>query len=164
MGFNSADYLEQVAMNLGENYQKPSDENFVRTVGLSRAKFQDRVELLKGYIQDQKPRFPLTKSGFQSQLNRENQLLLTLLYLRNYPTFIHLGLQFGISESSSNQIYPKISAILVKILPVKSRQALFDEPLETLRVDVTEPPRERPNKGQPADFSGKKTDTPSKFN
>ena len=151
-------------MNLLENYQKQSDENFVRTVGLSLAKFQYLVELLKGYIQDQKHRFPLTKSGLKSKLNMENQLLLTLLYLRNYPTFIQLGLQFGISESYSNKIYHKISAIMVKILHVKSRQALFEEPLETLIVDVTEQPIERPNKGQKAYFSGKKNDTPSKFN
>jgi hypothetical protein len=142
-------------MNLFETYQKQSDENFVRTVGLWLAKFQYLVELLKGYIQSQKHRFPLTQSGLNSKLSMENQLLLTLLYLRNYPTVIQLGLHFGISESYSNKIYHKISAIRVTILPVKSRQALFEEPLETLIVDVTEPPIERPNKGQKADCSGK---------
>jgi uncharacterized protein YjaG (DUF416 family) len=94
----------------------------------------------------------------------ENQLLLTLLYLRDYPTFIKLGQQFGISESYANKIYPKISAMVVKILHVKNRQALFEKNIETLIIDVTEPPIERPLTGQKAYFSGKKKDIRSKSN
>ena len=87
-----------------------------------------------------------------------------MLYLRDYPTFIKLGLQFGISESYAHKIYHKISTLLVKILHVKSRQALVEENINTLVVDVTEQPIERPQNGQQAYFSGKKTDTLSKSN
>lgn len=69
-----------------------------------------------------------------------------MLYLRDYPTFIKLGLQFGISESSANQIYHKMSTLLVKILPVKNRQTLVEENIKTLVVDVTEQPLERPQR------------------
>jgi hypothetical protein len=48
-----------------------------------------------------------------------------------------------------------MSALLVKILQVKSRQALLEYPIGTLVVDVTQPPIERPQQGQQAYFSGK---------
>lgn len=151
-------------MNPFKKYQQQSRDNFVRTVGLSLEQFQSLVELIKVYIQDQKQSCPLTRRGLKSKLSIENKLLLTLLYLRDYPTFIKLGLQFGLSESYAHKIYHRISTILVKILHVKNRQALFEANLETLVVDVTEQPIERPQKGQKAYFSGKKKDIPSKSN
>jgi len=49
-----------------------------------------------------------------------------------------------------------MSALLVRILHVKSRQVLVENPIGTRVVDVTEQPIERPQPGQKADFSGKK--------
>ena len=160
MEFNFANYLESVAMNPFEKYQQQSRDNFVRTVGLSLEQFQSLVELIKVYLQDQKQNCPLSRRGLKSKLSMENQLLLTLLYRRDYPTFIKLGLQFGLSESYANKIYHKISTIMVKILHVKNRQALLEDNLETRVVDVTEQPLERPQKGQKAYFSGKKKTSP----
>jgi hypothetical protein len=151
-------------MNPFEKYNKQNRDNFVRTVGLPREKFRALVEQIRAAFQVQKDHNPLKKRGLKSKLSLENQVLLTLLYLRDYPTFIQLGLQFGISESYAHKIYHKISALLVRILHVKSRQALFENPIGTLVVDVTEQPIERPQQGQKAYFSGKKKDTPSKFN
>lgn len=151
-------------MNPFEKYPQQSRDNFVRTVGLSLEQFQSRVELIKVYIQAQKQSCPLTRRGLKSKLSLENQLLLTLLYRRDYPTFIKLGLQFGLSESYTHKIYHKISTIMVKILHVNNRQALFEANLETLVVDVTEQPIERPQTGQKSYFSGKKKDIPSKSN
>ena len=151
-------------MNPFKKYQQPSRDNFVRTVGLSLEQFQSLVELIQVYIQAQKQSCPLTRSGLKSKLSLENQLLLTLLYLRDYPTFIKLGLPFGLSESYTHKIYHKISTILVKILHVNNRQALFEVNLETLVVDVTEQPLERPQTGHKSYLSGKKKDIPSKSN
>lgn len=153
-----------MTMNPFEKYKQQKSDNFVRTVGLPLEKFQYRVEPIRGDLQVQKDHHPLKKRGLKSELSLENQVLLTLLYLRDYPTFIPLGLPFGISESYAHKIYHKISAMLVRILHVKSRQALFEYPIGTRIVDVTEQPIERPQPGQKAYFSGKKNDTPSKFN
>ena len=151
-------------MNPFDKYKQQNRDNFVRTVGLPLEKFQYLVEQIRVALQVQKDHNPLKKRGLKSELSLENQVLLTLLYLRDYPTFIQLGLQFGLSESYANKIYHKISTLLVRILHVKSRQALFENPIGTLVVDVTEQPIERPQPGQKAYFSGKKKDTPSKFN
>lgn len=142
-------------MNPFEKYKKQNRDNFVRTVGLPLDKFQYLVEQLRAHLQSQKDHNPLKKRGLKSELSLENQVLLTLLYLRDYPTFIQLGLQFGISESYTHKIDPKMSTLLVKILHVKNRQALFENPIETRVVDVTEQPIERPQNGQKAYFSGK---------
>ncbi len=53
-----------------------------------------------------------------------------------------------------------MSALLVRILHVKSRQALFEHPIGTRVVDVTEQPIERPQPRQKAYFSGKKKTHP----
>ena len=131
-------------MNPFNQYKTQNRDNFVRTVGLSLEKFQYLVEQTRANLQVQQAHNPLKKRGLQAELSLENQVLLALLYLRNYSTFIQLGLQFGISESYAHKIYHKMSAMWVKILHVKSRQALFDNPIGTLVVDVTEQPIERP--------------------
>lgn len=151
-------------MNPFEKYKKQNHDDFVRPVGLSLDKFQHWVEPIRIHLQAQQDHHPLRKRGLKSQLSLENQVLLALLYLRDYPTFIQLGLQLGLSESSANKIYHPMSTFRVKILPVKNRQALVEENLNTLVVEVTEPPIERPQNGQKAYFSGKKKDTPSKSN
>ncbi|WP_445304742.1 helix-turn-helix domain-containing protein [Microcoleus sp. Pol7_A1] len=44
------------------------------------------------------------KSGRPSKLCVENQILMTLSYLREYPTFFHLGIKWGINESNAYRI------------------------------------------------------------
>ena len=146
-----------MTMNPFEKYKQQKRDNFVRTVGLPLEKFQFLVEQIRAVLQVQKEHHPLKKRGLKSELSLENPVLLTRLYLRDYPTFIQLGLQFGISESYAHKIYHKMSTLLVRILHVKSRQVLVENPIETRVVDVTEQPIERPQPGQKAYFSGKKT-------
>jgi len=48
---------------------------------------------------NKKPSTPLTRRGRKdSKLALEDRLLLTLYYLRHYPTLINLAAVFGISE------------------------------------------------------------------
>ena len=119
-------------MNPFEKDKTQSRDNFVRTVGLSLDKFQQGLEQIRIPLQAQQDHNPLRKRGLKSQLSLENQVLLALLSLRDYPTFIKLGLQLGISESYAHKIYHKMSTLWVKILHVKNRQALFKENLNTL--------------------------------
>ncbi|NJO16947.1 MAG: transposase family protein [Thioploca sp.] len=105
-----------MTMNPFDKYKQPNRDNFVHTVGLSLEKFQYLVEPTRAVLQVPKDHNPLKKRGLKSELSLENQVLLTLLYLRDYPTFIQLRLQFGISESYAHKIYHKMSAMWVKIL------------------------------------------------
>jgi hypothetical protein len=56
-------------------------------------------------------------SGRKPKLSIRNQILLTLIYLRQYPTFQMLGLQFGVSESTANDTFHYWLPILQELLP-----------------------------------------------
>jgi len=86
----------------------------------------------------------------------EDRLLLTLYYLRHYPTLINLGAVFGISESYCHKIYSRTARLLAKIEKLQSRKTLLD-PTATVILAVSEQPIERPVTGQKAFYSGKKT-------
>ena len=88
----------------------------------------------------------MKKRGQKSQLRLLERLLLTFTYLRCNPTFARLGSEFGTSASYANKIYHQILDVLSKVLPMKSRKHLLDGNLETIAIDVTEQPIERPTK------------------
>ena len=89
----------------------------------------------------------------------ELKLLLTLRYLRHYPTFSNLGAMFGISESYANKIFHKTIDYLLKFIhPKKSGELSLDD-VCTVVIDVAEQEIERPVKKQRSYYSGKKNDT-----
>jgi hypothetical protein len=137
-----------------ENQQSP--ENFIRTTGMSLENFYLVLEKIKINILEQLEAKPMKKRGLKANITLENKLLLTLLYLRNYPTFFILGKSFGISESYANKTYHYILNILVKIIHVQSHKMMMNKDLDTVIIDVTEQQIERPVKGQKQYYSGKK--------
>ncbi|MDO9140077.1 MAG: transposase family protein [Methylobacter sp.] len=133
-------------------------KEFMRTVGLSKEDFQHLNDKLAAYIDTQKALYPLTKRGRKdSKLSLEDRLLLTLYYLRHYPTLINLGAVFGISESYCHRIYSRTARMLAKVERLPNRKALLEDPAATLAIDVSEQAIERPVKSQKAYYSGKKT-------
>jgi hypothetical protein len=87
------------------------------------------------------------KRGRPSSLTIADQLLLTLLYLRQYNTFLELGDKFSISESYAHKRYTFISKRLMKALNLPNDKDLTAENLK-LVADVTEQEIERPKKEQ----------------
>jgi hypothetical protein len=133
-------------------------EEFLRTVGLSPEDFLHLHGKLAAYLDEQKTLNPLTRRGRKdSKLALEDRLLLTLYYLRHYPTLINLAAVFNISESYCHKIYSRTARILVKIEKLPNRKALLENPAVTVVIDVSEQPIERPVTNQKAYFSGKKT-------
>jgi len=133
-------------------------EEFTRTVGLSKEDFQHLNRKLADYLDEQRALNPLTRRGRKdSRLALEDRLLLTLYYLRHYPTLINLGAVFGISESYCHKIYTRTARLLAKVEKLPSRKVLLEDPAATLAIDVSEQPIERPVKNQKAYYSGKKT-------
>ena len=118
--------------------------------------FKKLLEKVQWYLAEEQARNPLSQRGQKSKILLEDRLLLTLFYLRSYPTFLNLGNQFGISESYAQKLFQRFSEILVKVLHVKSRSALSSADLKAVVLDVTEQPVERPQRGQKAYYSGKK--------
>jgi len=137
-----------------ENQQSP--DNFIRTTGISLENFYLVLEKINKNILEQLEAKPMKKRGLKANITLENKLLLTLIYLRDYPTFFNLGKSFGISESYANKTYHYILNILVKTIHVPNHKNLMDKDLETIIIDVTEQQIERHEKGQKQYYSGKK--------
>ena len=134
-----------------------SPEAFQRETGLSKENVKLLIEKAGDFIYAQKERFPEKKRGKnKSKIALEDRILLTLYYLRHYPTFANLGDVFGISESYGCKIYHEHLRVLAQIARLPNRKELFDNPLETLIIDVSEQPIERPVKRQTDYYSGKK--------
>ncbi len=90
-------------------------------------------------------------SGRPMKLSYEDQILMTLEYLREYRTYFSLGQIYGMSESKTFNIVKKIEDILIKAKEFKlpSRKVcLEDKEIEIVVVDATESPIERPKKNK----------------
>ncbi len=137
-----------------EKIKTQSADKFKRLVGISLNGFIDIVDRLKSHLAQ---RNSLQKRGIkESKISLENRALLVFYYLRHYPTFDNLAGIFNISESYCHKIYTKVVAMLMKILKLPSRKDLLKKKFDTLIVDVSEQPIERPKKHQKAFYSGKK--------
>jgi len=134
--------------------QKP--DSFLRDVGVRLETFMLILNKITNYYEEEYKENPMKKRGKKSSLCLEDMLLLTFYYLRHYPTFDQLGKRFGISESYACKIFHRITTILLNVLDMKSRHELLNKDLDTVLIDVTEQPIERPQKGQKSYYSGKK--------
>ncbi|MEG4026398.1 transposase family protein, partial [Microcoleus sp. S13C4] len=76
-----------------EQVQKLNPADFKLYCGPHQETFKEMVKIVKAEKVFQK------KSGRPSKLCVEDQILMTLSYLREYPTFFHLGIKWGINES-----------------------------------------------------------------
>ena len=150
-------------MSYFEQLKKKKASIFKRETGLSLRNFKRLLGKIQQEIAAEKQRDPLRRRGQQSEHLLADRLLLTLFYLRHYPTFFNLGTQFGLSESYAHKIFHRFSGILVKVLRLKRRNDLRSADLRAVVIDVTEQPIERPQRGQKAYYSGKKNVIPSKF-
>lgn len=99
------------------------------------------------------------KLGRKSKLIVEDQILMTLQYLREYRTYYHIGSYWKMSESNVCRLVHKIENILIKSrqfrLPGKKElwQTYSEE--ELVVMDVMESKIETPKKRQKQFYSGK---------
>jgi len=141
-----------------------NDELFQRIVGLPRIGFMTLLKKVENEIKSDKLKHPLKKRGLNGAFLEEDKILITLYYLRHYPTLEVLAGIFSISKSYVHTIYHKYSSILVKLFHVEGAKALNNAALTTILMDVTEQPIERPTHGQKEYYSGKKSNIRSKCN
>jgi len=133
----------------------------VRAVGITLDQFLTVRDQMVACIHAEQEAHPMKKRGKKAiTLTIEDKLLLTLTYLRQYPTFEQLGDQFGICESYAHKVSQQYLDRLVKVCRLPGRKALLDEGIGAILVDVTEQPGERPTRRQGAWYSGKKTAYP----
>ena len=91
-----------------------------------------------------------TKSGRPSKLSIEDQVLMTLEYWREYRTYFHIGVSWGLNESNVFRTIGKVENILIKsgLFNVEGKKKVkeLDSDTEVLVVDVAEHEVERPKK------------------
>ncbi|MDE6781858.1 MAG: transposase family protein [Ruminococcus sp.] len=127
---------------------KLSDKDFKQIVGVKRETFDAMVTILKeAYAR--KPR--KWRGGRKKKLTMEEQLLMTLKYLRQYVTQKELAFEFEVGEATVCDTIRWVEDTLIKdgtfSLPGK-KVLLEDESIEVVLVDVTECPVERPQKNK----------------
>jgi hypothetical protein len=143
-------YVEVERLPLGQ---------FKRLTGVKRETFELMLSVLKQSEQQKK------RSGRPSKLVLADQLLLTLMYCREYRTQFHIAKSYGIHEANANRIIRKVEGALATSgafkLPGK-RAVRSDEGVEIsfVIVDVTETPIEKPKKSNDAATAARKRNTP----
>ena len=158
------------------SYIKAHPEQSQRLVGL---KYEQLEQLIKQALTLQKQKQQEVEAekiriinkggGRKAKLSVKEQILLTLIYLRQLTTFQFLGIQFGVSESTANDTFNYWLPLLEELLPsslleqVKKHTRDYEIVKEILTnyeliVDSEEQPRERPGeyKEQKKYYSGKK--------
>ena len=77
-----------------------TSSNHLRQIGISLDQFYLLLSKLEKEIASDLDKNPMKKRGSRSRdITIEDKLLLTLTYLRHYPTFLNLGNMFNISEA-----------------------------------------------------------------
>lgn len=143
-----------------EKVSKLYGRKFRRYTGVHRQVFEKMLDCIKGAKQE-KRKHP-TK-GQTKSLSIENQLLITVLYWREYRDQEHTAIDYGVHQSTISRTITEIEDILIKSgqfsLPGKKALRTSDGNYEVVIVDVTESPTERPKKNKNVNTAVKKSDT-----
>lgn len=133
-------------------------EQFRRLTGVKRETFTKMIEILKESDLKKK-----SKGGRKSKLCIEDQLLMTLEYLREYRTYFHISQSYGLCESTTYCTIKWVEETLVKhrdfALPGRKALLKSEVEYEIIMIDATETPCERPKKSKGNTTQGRKKDT-----
>jgi Helix-turn-helix of DDE superfamily endonuclease len=117
---------------------------FKRLCGVTPATFEQMVKVVAA------EKVLAKKSGRPSKLSIEDQVLMTLEYWREYRTYFHIGVSWGLNESNVFRTIGKVENILIKsgLFNVEGKKKVkeLDSETEVLVVDVAEHEVERPKK------------------
>ena len=138
---------------------KPGD--FKRACGVQPQTFELMLQVLREHAQQK------AKPGRPPTLSLENQLLMTLQYWREYRTYFHIGLSWGVDESVVCRTVHKIEDLLSKNksfhVPGKKKLCARGTPFAVVVVDVAESPVERPQKNSGNTTVGRRSATRRKL-
>jgi len=140
-----------------ETVQNLKDEDFKRLTGVQRNTFGKMLEIVEKGLRD---------FGRPPKLSRADQLLMTLMYWREYRTEFHIGVTYDVSESTVCRTIKKVEDVLIRSkqfhLPGKKTLQSSDTLIEIVLVDATEQPIERPKKDNAGTTAAKRGVTPKK--
>ena len=104
--------------------------------------------------------------GRPLKLSYEDQVLMSLEYLREYRTYFSLGQIYDVSEANCYKICKRIEDILIqsKEFRLPNRKDVYENPdIEVVVVDAVESSIERPKKNKENTTQERKISTHSKL-
>ena len=126
-----------------ETIEQLKDSDFKRLTGVQRETFDQMLAVIEKRVRD---------FGRPPKLSRADQLLMTLMYWREYRTEFHIAQSYGVSEATVCRTIRKVEDALVRskkfCLPGKKALQASDTVFEVVLVDVSEQPVERPKKAK----------------
>jgi hypothetical protein len=136
-----------------ETIQDIKDADFKRLTGVQRESFEQMLKVIEK---------SLGSFGRPPKLSRADQLLMTLMYWREYRTEFHIAQSYGVSEATVCRTIHKVEDALVRSkkfrLPGKKALQPSDTIFEVVLVDVSEQPIERPKKAKSGITVAKRSD------
>jgi len=139
-----------------QTMQKESSENFKRATGVTREVFDHIVVVIKASMREK-----MARQRKPSKVSMEDKVLILLMFYREYRTYHHIGLTYGVSASTVCRTIRDFEAILSACPEFQLPDTENRTPgaiLELIFIDVTESPIERPSEDQEEAYSGKKSD------
>jgi hypothetical protein len=142
-------------MSLRYKKIKKKPKTFNRLFGVSVSQFEAILSKVAP-LWEQKVIGSYKGPGRHYKLEVADMTLMILLYYRSYITHEFVGYLFGIDDSRVCRITRKLEPLLASVMALPNKKSLSQEEVESLVIDATEQPVERPRKGQKAYYSGKK--------
>jgi hypothetical protein len=121
--------------------KKLNKKQFKRLVGVTLKVFKLMVKVIEEY-EAQKT------AERKSKLSPEDKVLMTLQYLREYPSLLRLAIDWGMHESTAQRIVTRTEELRLqsKDFHLLGRKAVKETHWDIVIIDVAEMPMERPKK------------------
>ena len=146
-----------------EKIKNHSGGSFKRLTGVELKTFKMMVKEVKNHDAKEVRKKGNARSR-PFKLNSEDQILMMLMYYREYRTQFHIGETYGLHESNVGKNIRRIENILKKCkklsLPGKEKLSGMNHQFEVILVDATESPIERPKKNNTYITQEKRKNTP----
>lgn len=146
-----------------KDVEKLKPSFFKRLTGVKKEVFMQMLDCITTFKEQNRKH---TTRGRPPSLSYADKLLLLLMYYREYRSQFHIGITYGVAESSVCEIISEMESILIKDkrFHLPGKKVLRENTFEVVLVDVTESPVERPKKNSEAITQVKRNATRKKRN
>ena len=142
-----------------ETIKEYSERRFKQVTGVTASTYQAMLEVVNAAYEETHSKH----NGRHRKLSREDMLLMTLSYYKEYRTLDCIGATYDLTKANAGNTIRWVENALLKSgkfsLPGKKKLSQPTMEYEVIVVDTTEIPIQRPQKGQKRYYSGKKNDT-----
>ena len=121
-----------------------SHSHFKRCTGVNKFVFELMILVVEKWEKDHQK-----KEGRPNKLSMADRILMMLEYYREYRTFFHMGVDYGLDESNVQRNIEKIEDILINsgYFRIQGKRVLIsNQSIKNIRIDVTECMAQRPKK------------------